>query len=127
MPLKLAVPFPLLLNVRPEGRAPVSLNVGAGTPDATNVYDTGVPTIKAEGLFVTGIVGAVELCACDPADWFPPPQPLRISPNIASRMRPERNRPATVIWHGSGGAAFGRPTIIRLSVVNERLKVQFKI
>jgi hypothetical protein len=62
MPLRFAVPFPLLVNDSPAGRAPVSLSVGAGMPEATKVNDTAVPTTKGVGLLVTGIVGAVELC-----------------------------------------------------------------
>jgi hypothetical protein len=127
MPLRFAVPFPLLVNVSAEGRVPVSLSVGAGTPDATKVYDTDVPTTNGEGLLVTGMVGAVELCVCDAADWLPPPQPTRLSPNIANRMRPERNRPTTGVWHGPDGVAFRRSTIVRLREINERLKIQLKV
>jgi hypothetical protein len=68
MPLRFAVPFPLLVKDRPGGRVPVSLSDGAGTPEATKVYDTAVPTTKGAGLPVTGIVGAVELCAGAPGD-----------------------------------------------------------
>jgi hypothetical protein len=42
----MAVPFPLLTNVTPLGRAPVWLKVGAGTPVAVTVNVPAVPTLN---------------------------------------------------------------------------------
>jgi hypothetical protein len=86
VPLKVAVPFPLFVNDRAAGNAPVSLNVGTGMPDATNVYVPAIPTTKGFGLLELGIVGG-EGFDCAGADCPPPPQPARLSPN-----RPDRNR-----------------------------------
>jgi hypothetical protein len=85
VPLKVAVPFPLLVNIRAEGNAPVSLNVGEGMPVATNVYVPAIPTTKGLGLLELGIV-AGEVFGCVGPDC-PPPQPARASPK-----RPDRNR-----------------------------------
>lgn len=84
VPLRVAVPFPLFVNVRTAGNAPVSFNVGAGTPEATNVYVPAIPTTKGLGLLELGIVGAVG-SGCAGPDCPPPPQPARPSPS-----RPER-------------------------------------
>jgi hypothetical protein len=46
MPLRVPVPFPLSTNVTPLGSAPVSVNVGLGTPEATTVNVPGVPTVN---------------------------------------------------------------------------------
>lgn len=93
-PARVAVPFPLLVNVRPAGKSPVKPRVGAGMPDATNVYVTATPTTRV-GLVVTGIVGAEGSGAgADPPP--PPPQPARLSPMKANRRRKVKNRRPTV-------------------------------
>ena len=92
VPLKVAVPFPLFVNVRVAGNAPVSPKVGAGTPEATKVYVPAIPTTKGLGLLELGIVGA-EDSGCVGPDCPPPPQPARLSPSRAERKRMPGIRP----------------------------------
>jgi len=46
VPLKLAVPFPLSLNVTPFGGVPVSVRDGAGAPVAVTVKLPDPPIVK---------------------------------------------------------------------------------
>ena len=46
MPLSVAVPLPLLVNVTPLGRAPLSLTVGVGEPVVVTVKLPDWPTVK---------------------------------------------------------------------------------
>ena len=47
VPLSVAVPFWLSVNVTPLGRAPLSLRLGVGEPVAVTVKLPAVPTVKA--------------------------------------------------------------------------------
>ena len=47
VPERVAVPSPLSTNVTPEGRAPVSLSAGAGTPVVVTTNDCGPPAVKS--------------------------------------------------------------------------------
>jgi len=46
VPLSVAVPFPLSLNVTPLGSAPTSLSAGVGLPVAVTVKLPAVPTVN---------------------------------------------------------------------------------
>ena len=46
VPLKLAVPFPLFLNVTPAGNVPVAIRNGVGVPVAVTVKLPATPTVK---------------------------------------------------------------------------------
>ncbi len=91
VPLRLAVPLPLFVNISPIGRAPVTLSVGVGTPDATNVYVAVAPTTKSLGLFVLGIVGAAGAGGAA-AGWLDAPQPTsaKIRASRANEDAPDR-------------------------------------
>jgi hypothetical protein len=58
VPLSVAVPFPLSLNVTPLGSVPVSANVGVGDPVAVTVKLPAVPTVNVV-LLPLVIAGAV--------------------------------------------------------------------
>jgi hypothetical protein len=57
VPLNVAVPFPLLTNVTPVGRAPASVREGVGVPVAVTVKLLAVPTVNVV-LLALVIVGA---------------------------------------------------------------------
>jgi hypothetical protein len=113
IPLKIAAPFPSFVNVRAAGNAPVSLNVGAGMPDATNVYVPAIPTTKGFGLLELGIVGGVGF-DCAGADWPPPPQPARLSPKRPDRNRMPRIRLGTQGRRALEAHASRHPAIVRV-------------
>ncbi len=46
VPDKLAVPSPLSVNVTPDGNAPDSDKVGAGTPELVTVNEPSLPTVN---------------------------------------------------------------------------------
>ena len=59
VPANVAVPFPLLVNVTPEGRAPVRTSVGAGEPVVVTLNDPLAATVNVVPLPLV-IVGACD-------------------------------------------------------------------
>jgi hypothetical protein len=69
VPLSVAVPFPLLVNVTPLGSVPVSLSVGVGLPVAVPVNVPAVPTVNVvllplviAGAWLAWLIVSVKLC-----------------------------------------------------------------
>jgi len=126
VPLKVAVPFPLLVNVKVAGNAPVSLNVGAGVPVATNVSAPATPTTKVFGLLELGIVGG-EGSGGGVADCPPPVQPARLSPKTPNRKKTPRIRPVMRGRWVLEAHASRRPAIVRVVEIKEKPKRELEI
>jgi hypothetical protein len=73
VPLSIALPFPLSVNIRPVGSVPDSLKDGVGVPVVVTVKLPAAPTVKI-ALLALVIVGAV-LAPLPPTlfHWPPPP------------------------------------------------------
>jgi hypothetical protein len=72
-PLSVAVPFPLSRKLKPVGKTPLSVIVGAGNPVAATVNEAGIPAVKFT-LFVLVIAGdafTVRLNVCVPSGPTP--------------------------------------------------------
>ena len=72
VPLSIALPFPLSVNIRPVGSVPDSLKDGVGVPVVVTVKLPAAPTVKIV-LLALVIVGAV-----------PPPLPATLNAAIAA-------------------------------------------
>jgi hypothetical protein len=79
VPLSVAVPFPLSLNVTPLGSVPVSVRLGVGDPVVVTVKIPAVPAVNVVlfALVIAGLVweaGAVN--ATSPRITFSPAVPV---------------------------------------------------
>ena len=59
VPANVAVPFPLLVNVTPEGSAPVRTSVGVGEPVVVTLNNPLAPTVNVVALALV-IAGACD-------------------------------------------------------------------
>jgi hypothetical protein len=71
VPLSVAVPFPLSLNVKPLGSVPVSVSDGVGDPVVVTLKLPAAPTVNVV-LFALVIVGAVVTVKATPLLATPP-------------------------------------------------------
>jgi hypothetical protein len=119
VPLRVADPFPLLVNARPVGRAPVSLSVDAGIPDAMNANVAAVPTTNVALLAEKIVGGDASGCA---ADCPPPPQPERVNPKRPNANRPLRSRPDVLVRRILKRDAARRGATVRVTEIKEKPK-----
>ncbi len=66
MPARVAVPLPLSVKVMPEGRAPVSVRAGVGSPVVATVSLKAVPTIEVAALAVVMTGATFSVRVVDP-------------------------------------------------------------